>query len=145
MVLREAELVSELPGGQCVKSFERSNGLDTAIYKNLPLPFYLSFSMLHLAVLQKVPAIVVALISRCIRDGILGSMINAVNTLHQVSAMRSPKGNTEICTRKQYETKYKYYGYFLGMYFLRNVSERLATYSLDATWLSKIITVTEKY
>ena len=26
-------------GRKCVKRFERANGLDTALYKNIPLPF----------------------------------------------------------------------------------------------------------
>ena len=30
-----------LPGEESVKRFERSNGLDTALYKTTPLPFYL--------------------------------------------------------------------------------------------------------
>ena len=30
-----------LPGEESVKRFERSNGLDTALYKTIPLPFYL--------------------------------------------------------------------------------------------------------
>ena len=48
MVSGEAELVSEctgLPGGaKSVKRFERSNGLNTALYKNIPLPFFKSDS-----------------------------------------------------------------------------------------------------
>ena len=41
MLPREAELVLEwtgLPGEESVKRFERSNGLDTALYKTIPLP-----------------------------------------------------------------------------------------------------------
>ena len=42
MLPREAELVSERTGlsgrAKSVKRFERSNGLDTALYKNIPLP-----------------------------------------------------------------------------------------------------------
>ena len=39
---REAELVSDglLWGAKSVKRFERSKGLDPALYKNIPLPFY---------------------------------------------------------------------------------------------------------
>ena len=42
MLPREAELVLErtgLPGEERVKRVERSNGLDTALYKTIPLPF----------------------------------------------------------------------------------------------------------
>ena len=42
MLPRQAELVSErtgLPGEESVKRFERSNGLDTALYKAIPLPY----------------------------------------------------------------------------------------------------------
>ena len=43
MLPGEAELVSEWTGlsgkAKSVKRFERSNGLDTALYKNIPLPF----------------------------------------------------------------------------------------------------------
>ena len=31
-----------MSGGGSVKRFERSDGLDTALYKNIPLPFYLT-------------------------------------------------------------------------------------------------------
>ena len=45
MLPGEAELVSELtrlPGrAKSVKRFERSNGLDTALYKKLPFTFFL--------------------------------------------------------------------------------------------------------
>ena len=47
MLPGEAELVSErtgVPGwgggATSVKRFERSNGLDTALYKNIPLPLF---------------------------------------------------------------------------------------------------------
>ena len=44
MLPREAELVPEwtgLPRGWSVKRFERPNGLDTALYKNIPFIYYL--------------------------------------------------------------------------------------------------------
>ena len=31
-----------LPGEESVKRFERSNGLDAALYKTIPLPFFLT-------------------------------------------------------------------------------------------------------
>ena len=36
---------SGLPGEESVKRFERSNGLDTSLYKTIPLPFLYSFSL----------------------------------------------------------------------------------------------------
>ena len=47
MLPGEAELVSEWTGlsgkAKSVKRFEQSNGLDTALYKKLPSPFYIIF------------------------------------------------------------------------------------------------------
>ena len=32
-----------------MKRLERSNGLDTALYKNIPLPFMIAFSEIHIS------------------------------------------------------------------------------------------------
>ena len=42
MLPGEAELVSACQGRKSVKHFERSNGLDTALSKNIPYLFFLS-------------------------------------------------------------------------------------------------------